>query len=78
VAAEWPNTVREFEKRRLPTKVLLLAENVRGDWVPQAVEMGIRGIVPKDGTVELLVKSILSVAAGEYWIGRDRVADVIS
>ena len=39
--------------------------------------MGIRGLVPQDAPTEMLFKSVRCVSAGQYWIGRERVGDVL-
>ena len=41
------------------------------------LESGARGIVMKHSATELLYKSIRMVAAGQYWVGRECVGDLI-
>ena len=36
-----------------------------------------RGIVAKESAIELLVRAIRAVHAGEYWVGREVVADLV-
>ena len=43
----------------------------------EAVRLGVRGVVSKDASSELLLKAIRSVLAGQYWLGREEVADVV-
>jgi DNA-binding NarL/FixJ family response regulator len=45
--------------------------------VVEALQLGARGVVLKHSPPEMVFKSIRSVAAGEYWVGRERVADLI-
>jgi DNA-binding NarL/FixJ family response regulator len=45
--------------------------------VVQALEMGARGIVLKEAATELLFKAIRTVVAGQYWVGRDTVSDIM-
>jgi two-component system nitrate/nitrite response regulator NarL len=56
--------------------ILLTASLDRGRLV-EAVRLGVRGVVSKDASSELLLKAIRSVLAGQYWLGREEVADVV-
>ena len=62
---------------KAPTRVILLtADGVKEDLV-EAVRQGCSGIVPKQTSTELLLKSIRKVHAGELWLDRTTTADVI-
>jgi two-component system nitrate/nitrite response regulator NarL len=56
--------------------ILLTASLDHGRLV-EAVRLGVRGVVSKDASSELLLKAIRSVLAGQYWLGREEVADVV-
>jgi DNA-binding NarL/FixJ family response regulator len=56
--------------------ILLTAELDR-DRLVEAVRLGVRGVVSKDASRELLLKAVRSVLAGQYWLGREEVADVV-
>jgi DNA-binding NarL/FixJ family response regulator len=43
----------------------------------EALRRGVRGVVLKTGASDLLFRSIHAVAAGQYWIGRETVADLV-
>jgi DNA-binding NarL/FixJ family response regulator len=43
-----------------------------------ALQLGARGVVPKDAGAEVLFNSIRSVMAGHYWIGTESVSQVAS
>ena len=43
----------------------------------EALELGARGVVLKEAATELLFKAIRSVVAGQYWVGRDVVTDIV-
>ena len=55
---------------------MLVNEDVKEDFV-EAVRQGCCGIVPKQTSTELLIKSIRKVHAGEFWLDRMTTADVI-
>jgi two-component system, NarL family, nitrate/nitrite response regulator NarL len=56
--------------------VLLTAADERPDIV-KALELGARGAIAKESATELMTTCVRRVMAGEYWIGRGGVADVI-
>ncbi len=80
----WPassaNSQRIFnaiQEGKIPARVILLVkEDVKEDFV-EAVRHGCCGIVPKQTSTELLLKSIRKVHAGEFWLDRMTTADVI-
>jgi DNA-binding NarL/FixJ family response regulator len=66
--------IQEF---KLQTRVILLiSDELKEDFL-DAVRQGCCGIVPKQTSTELLVKSIRKVHAGEFWLDRASTADVI-
>ena len=65
--------------RQLPveTRILLLTAAMPRNDIVRALQLGVRGVVLKDAPADLLFKSIRRVRAGEYWVGRDMVADLV-
>ena len=55
---------------------MLVKDDNKEDFV-EAVRQGCCGIVPKQTSTELLLKSIRKVHAGEFWLDRMTTADVI-
>jgi len=58
-------------------RTLLLAADASDAVVVDALESGARGMVAKQAGTELLFKSIRMVVAGQYWVGRECVAELI-
>ncbi len=56
---------------------ILLTASLDHARLVEAVRLGVRGVVSKDASSELLLKAIRSVLAGQYWLGREEVADVV-
>jgi two-component system nitrate/nitrite response regulator NarL len=56
--------------------IMLINEDAKEDFV-EAVKQGCCGIVPKQTSTELLLKSIRKVHAGEFWLDRLTTAEVI-
>ncbi len=66
-----------IQEGKLPTRVIMLVnDDVKEDFF-EAVRQGCCGIVPKQTSTELLLKSIRKVHAGEFWLDRMTTADVI-
>lgn len=57
--------------------VVLLAAAIEKPQVLEALRLGARGVVLKDSAIDLLFKCIRTVMAGEYWVDRESVADLV-
>jgi len=58
------------------TKTILLTDRIDRAEVFVAVQLGVRGVVLKDSSPDVLFKSIRAVTSGEYWLGHDRFESV--
>jgi two-component system, NarL family, nitrate/nitrite response regulator NarL len=58
-------------------RIILLTAAVEKKQVVEALQLGARGVVMKDSATQLLLKSIHAVMAGEYWVGRDSVSNLV-
>jgi two-component system, NarL family, nitrate/nitrite response regulator NarL len=59
------------------TKIIVLTAAIERIQIVQALQMGARGVVMKEAATQLLMKAIRTVMAGEYWIGREAVGDIV-
>ena len=79
-AASSPHSHKIFsaiQDARLQTRVIMLVdEELKEDFL-EAVRQGCCGIVPRQTSSEMLVKSIRKVHAGEFWLDRTTTAEVI-
>jgi two-component system nitrate/nitrite response regulator NarL len=71
------DALRELSASGAGPKVLLLTVAIDDAQVMEALELGARGVVLKEAATELLFKAIRSVVAGQYWVGRDTVTDIV-
>lgn len=71
------DTLAQLAAERLPTKVILLTAAIDRADIVRAVHLGARGVVMKDSASALLYKCIERVVAGEYWLNRETVSDLI-
>jgi len=70
--------LRELRDRSLRARTILLTASVAKAEIVTALQLGARGVVLKESASELLFRSIRVVMDGQYWLGRDRVADLVT
>lgn len=58
-------------------RIILLTAAAEKKQVVEALQLGARGVVLKDSATQLLLKAIHAVMAGEYWVGRDSVSNLV-
>ena len=80
----WPASSANSQKifnaildSKLSTRVIMLADEDAKEDFYEAVRQGCCGILPKQSSTELLIKSIRKVHAGEFWLDRKSTAEVI-
>lgn len=66
-----------YQDAKLATRIVMLVNDDPKEDFVDAVRLGCCGIVPKQTSTELLLKSIRKVHAGEFWLDRVTTADVI-
>ncbi|MCU1223412.1 MAG: two component transcriptional regulator, LuxR family [Edaphobacter sp.] len=59
-------------------KIILLTSTISTQQVIEALQIGARGIVLKDAVVGDLSKSLRAVLSGDYWIGGERVVNLVT
>jgi DNA-binding NarL/FixJ family response regulator len=58
-------------------KIILLTSTISTQQVIEALQIGARGIVAKDAVAGDLSKSLRAVLSGDYWIGGERVVNLL-
>ena len=58
-------------------RIILLTAAAEKNQIVEALQLGARGVVLKDSATQLLLKSIDTVMAGEYWVGRESVSNLV-
>jgi len=59
------------------TKIIILTAAIEKAQIVEALQIGARGIILKESATQLLLKGIRSVMAGQYWVGRESVNDIV-
>jgi DNA-binding NarL/FixJ family response regulator len=68
--------LRELKESKSTTRILLLTAAIEQADIVTAFQLGAQGVVLKDTASDVLFKSIQTVMAGRYWVGRKPVADL--
>lgn len=71
-------TLRELSTQGSPVKTILLTAAIEKRQIIEALQMGARGVIMKDAATVLLMKGIRTVMNGQFWVGREAVADMVS
>jgi two-component system, NarL family, nitrate/nitrite response regulator NarL len=62
---------------RLPVRSVLLTAAIDSAETVKALRLGARGVILKEAATQLLFKCLHSVMNGEYWVGHERVQDIV-
>jgi two-component system, NarL family, nitrate/nitrite response regulator NarL len=62
------SVLRSLAEAHSLVRVILLSEVMEKEEITAAFKLGVRGVVPKESTPDMLFKSIRVVMAGRYWI----------
>ena len=71
------DALRDLSKSEFRTRTIMLTASIAREQVIEALQLGAQGIVMKHSATDLLIKSIRSVMAGQYWVGHESVADLV-
>jgi DNA-binding NarL/FixJ family response regulator len=67
----------ELASAPLPVRTIVLTAAIEKPEIVKALQLGAAGVVLKASATELLFKGIRSVMAGQHWIGRECVSDLV-
>lgn len=67
----------ELKGRNDRMRTILLAATIDRPQLLTAVQLGVRGLILKDATTEVLFDAIVSVLAGQYFLGRELITDFV-
>lgn len=58
-------------------RVILLTAAAEKSQIVEALQLGARGVVLKDSATAVLLQAIHKIMAGEYWVGRESVSNLV-
>lgn len=70
--------MRAIVGRSSGVKIILLTGSITTQQIIEALQIGARGIVEKASVAGELTKAIRAVQTGDYWIGGERVANLVT
>jgi len=68
-------TLRELSGS--PVRTIVLTASIEKEQIAQALQLGARGILLKDASTDVLLKGIRTVMNGQFWVGEDKVTDLV-
>jgi DNA-binding NarL/FixJ family response regulator len=71
------DALRDLQRSVPETKVIILSATLDKSQLLTAVQWGARGLVPKDSATEQLFEALVYVMAGQSWIARPLVTDLM-
>lgn len=72
------DTLRALGEANHKVRTILLTAAAEKTQMVEALQLGARGVVLKDSASEILLKAIRTVHEGQYWVGRESVADLVN
>src|SRR6202795_250002 len=69
--------MRAIMSRSPRVKIIMLTSTISTQQIIEALQIGARGIVLKDSVAEDLSESLRAVLSGDYWIGGERVVNLL-
>ncbi len=67
----------DLSKLGLPTRIIIFTAAIEKDQVVEALQLGAHGVVLKHCALQVLLKSIRCVSAGQYWVDHENIRDLI-
>jgi two-component system nitrate/nitrite response regulator NarL len=69
--------LRDLESLCHVVRTIVLTVAIDRKEIVEALQLGARGIVLKESATQVLLKSVRSVMADQYWVGRGSVASIV-
>jgi DNA-binding NarL/FixJ family response regulator len=69
--------LKELGRKVDEVKVVLLTAGIEREETLKALRLGARGVVLKESATQLLYKCVRSVMSGEFWVGHERIDDLL-
>lgn len=69
--------LRDVQSFAPSVRTIVLAAEAETPETSEALKLGARGVIRKDSPADLLLKAIRCVNAGQHWVRRDKISDVL-
>jgi DNA-binding NarL/FixJ family response regulator len=67
-----------LSKCDVPVKAVVLAAEIERDQALRALQLGARGVLLKNSGAELIFKGLRTIMAGQHWVDRQTVTDLLA
>jgi len=71
------DALRDINRASLKVHTLLLTASIENAQIIEALQSGARGVVMKESATQVLLRAIRAVMAGQAWVGREAVPDLV-
>ncbi len=71
------SALQELSELGLPVRSVLLTAAIDQAETVTALQFGARGVILKDSATQLLYRCLEAVMSGQFWVGHDRVNDIV-
>lgn len=71
------DALRDINRANLKVRTLLLTASIENAQIIEALQAGARGVVMKESATQVLLRAIRAVMAGQAWVGREAVDDLV-
>jgi DNA-binding NarL/FixJ family response regulator len=71
------DALRDLSKNGSSVRVIVVTAEIEKKGIVEALQLGARGLVLKETATQLIMQAIETVLNGEYWVGRERVSNMI-
>ena len=71
------DALRDLSRANLKVHTLLLTASIENAQIIEALQSGARGVVMKESATQVLLRAIRAVMAGQAWVGREAVTDLV-
>ena len=61
-----------------PPAIVVLADDLQGDWMTEALRLGVQGVLPRSATAEEIVPTVVAAAAGLVVLHADVFDSLVS
>ena len=70
--------LRDMVADERQVRTIVLTATIDKAQIVEALQLGARGILLKDAAIQLVTKCVDKVMAGEYWVGRETITDLVA
>jgi len=72
-----PDVLRDLVSASSTVRIVLVTPSIEKSLVVEALQLGAHGVVQKESLPRVLLESIRTVMAGQYWVARESLAYIV-